>query len=78
MTTTCKAKRFILVFVLLPAMVQWVQEARWVQGVQGVQEVQEVQKVQEVQWDHSNDYLPLSSPFLFLKISHPHLTHAHA
>ena len=31
------------VFVLLPAMV------RWVQGVQGVQEVQEVQKVQEVQ-----------------------------
>ena len=47
MTTTCKAKRFILVFVLLPAMVQWVQEARWVQGVQGVQEVQ---KVQEVQW----------------------------
>ena len=68
---------------------QWVQEARWVQGVQGVQEVQgaqwvqKVQKVQEVQWDLSNDCLSLPStlhsfPFLFLTISHPHLTNAHA
>ena len=42
------------------------------------QGVQVVQKVQEVQWDHSNDYLPLSSPFLFLTLSYPHVTHAHA
>ena len=35
------------------------------------QSVQKVQEVQEVQWDHSNDCLSLSSPFLFLTISHP-------
>ena len=64
--------------------VQGVQEARWVQGVQEVQEVQGaqwvqvVQKVQEVQWDLSNDCLSLPSPFLFLTISYPHVTHVHA
>ena len=43
------------------------------------QGVQVVQKVQEVQWDLSNDCLShLFSPFLFLTISHPHITHAHA
>ena len=45
---------------------------------QGVQGVQVVQKVQEVQWDLSNDCLSLPSPFLFLTISYPHVTHAHA
>ena len=71
----------------LSCLKQGVQEARWVQGVQEVQEVQGaqwvqvvqvVQKVQEVQWDLSNDCLSLSSPFLFLTISHPRDSHSHA
>ena len=71
-------KGFILVFVLLEAMgsrgsmgSMGSMGSRGSRGSRG-------SKGSRGSRDLSNDYLSLPSPFLFLTISHPHVTHAHA